>query len=147
MAFSQSSVDPPKCLLLPSGLKFAWVWELHTFPRKHKKNNFGYHRLPGFLSSETNTVKIKTRFSLASYNLFSQSLPGDSVVCVRVSQPLCYWHCCSVAQSCPTLCDPMDCSTPGFPVFHCLPELAQTHVHWVDDAIQPSHPLSPPPTK
>ena len=37
----------------------------------------------------------------------------------------------------------MDCSTPGFPVFHCLPEFAQTHVHWVGDAIQPSHPLSP----
>ena len=38
----------------------------------------------------------------------------------------------------------MDCSTPGFPVFHCLPEFAQTHVHWVSDAIQPSHPLSRP---
>ena len=52
--------------------------------------------------------------------------------------------CCSVAQSCPTLCDPMDCSTPGFPVLHCLPEFAETHVHWVGDAIQPSHPLSLP---
>ena len=50
----------------------------------------------------------------------------------------------SVAQSCPTLCDPMDCSTPGFPVLHYLPEFAQTHVLWVDDAIQPSHPLSLP---
>ena len=50
----------------------------------------------------------------------------------------------SVAQSCPTLCDPMDCSTPGFPVHHQLPKLAQTHVHWVDDAIQPSHALSSP---
>ena len=50
----------------------------------------------------------------------------------------------SVTQLCPTLCDPMDCSTPGFPV-HCkLPELAQTHVYWVSDAIQPSHPPSPP---
>ena len=43
--------------------------------------------------------------------------------------------CCSVAKSCPTLCDPMDCSTPGFPIFHYLPEFAQTHVHWVIDAI------------
>ena len=42
----------------------------------------------------------------------------------------------SVAQSCPTLCDPMDCSTPGFPVHHQLPELAQAHVHRVGDAIQ-----------
>ena len=47
----------------------------------------------------------------------------------------------SVTQSCPTLCDPMDCSMPGFPVHHQLPELAQTHVHRVGDAIQPSHPL------
>ena len=50
----------------------------------------------------------------------------------------------SVAQSCPTLCDPMDCSMPGFPVHHQLPELNQTHVHQVSDAIQPSHPLSSP---
>ena len=50
----------------------------------------------------------------------------------------------SVAQSCPTLCDPMDCSTSGFSVHHQLPELAQTHVHRVTDAIQPSHPLSSP---
>ena len=48
------------------------------------------------------------------------------------------------AQSCPTLCDPVDCSMPGFPVHHQLPELAQTHVHQVGDAIQPSHPLSSP---
>ena len=50
----------------------------------------------------------------------------------------------SVTQSCPTLCDPMDCSTPVFPVRHQLHELAQTHVHWVDDTIQPSHPLLSP---
>ena len=52
--------------------------------------------------------------------------------------------CCSAAQSCLTLGDPTDCSTPGLPVLHRLPELAQTHVHWVSDAIQPSHPLSSP---
>ena len=46
-----------------------------------------------------------------------------------------------MAQSCPTLCDPMDCSTPGLPVHHQLREFTQTHVHWVGDAIQPSHPL------
>ena len=50
----------------------------------------------------------------------------------------------SVSKSCPTLGDPMDCSTPGYPVLHCLPELAQTHVHRVSDAIQPSHPPLPP---
>ena len=50
----------------------------------------------------------------------------------------------SVTQSCPTLCDPMDCNTPAFPVHHQLLELAQTHVHRVSDAIQPSHSLSSP---
>ena len=50
---------------------------------------------------------------------------------------------CAVAQSCPTLCDPMNRSTPGLPVHHQLPEFTQTHVHRVGDAIQPSHPLSP----
>ena len=47
-----------------------------------------------------------------------------------------------VAQSCPTLCNPLDCSTPGFPVLHQLPELTQIHVHRVTNAIQPPHPLS-----
>ena len=50
----------------------------------------------------------------------------------------------SVTHSYPTLCDPTDCSTPGLPVHHQLPEFTQTHVHWVRDAIQPSHPLSTP---
>ena len=51
---------------------------------------------------------------------------------------------CSFAQLCPIPCDPMDSSTPSFPVHHQLPELAQSHVHRVSDAIQPSHPLSSP---
>ena len=49
-----------------------------------------------------------------------------------------------VTQSCPTLCDPMNCTTPGLPVHHQLPEFTQTHVHRVGDVIQPSHPLSSP---
>ena len=61
-------------------------------------------------------------------------LPGASVL-PSVS------CCCSVTKLCPTLWDPMDCSTPGFPVLHHLPEIMQTHVHWVSDAIQPSRPL------
>ena len=61
-----------------------------------------------------------------------------------------WWECCCcclVHQSCQRLCDSMDCSVPGFPAPHYLPEFAQTHVHWVSDALQPSHPLwspSPP---
>ena len=50
---------------------------------------------------------------------------------------------CSITQSCPTLYNPTDCSTPGFPVFHHFLEFAQTHVRWVGDAIQPSHPVTP----
>ena len=77
--------------------------------------------------------------------------PGDlsdpgfklvSLVSCTGKQVLYHLVVSSVAQSCPTLCDPMDCSTPGFPVHHQLPELAQTHVHRVGDAIQPPHPLS-----
>ena len=63
-------------------------------------------------------------------------------------QSACLWAfflflCCSVAKSPASLYDPMDCSTPGFPVLHYLPEFSQTHVYWVGDAVQTSHPLLP----
>ena len=54
-----------------------------------------------------------------------------------IVEPECHC-CCSVTKSCPALCDSMNCSTPGCPVLHYLLEFAQTHIHWVDDAIQPS---------
>ena len=57
---------------------------------------------------------------------------------------MCSSHFSSVTLSCLTLCNPMDCSMPGFLVFHHLPEFSQTRVHWVNDAIQPSHPLLSP---
>ena len=67
---------------------------------------------------------------------------------LHIKTTVIYYHTpiqlSSVAQSCPTLCDPMNCSTPGLPVHHQLPEFTQTHVHRVGDAIQPSHPLSSP---
>ena len=63
--------------------------------------------------------------------------PSVSIVCVC----LCV---CLVAKLCPTLCNPMNCSTPGLPVHHQLPEFTETYVQWVSDAIQPSHPLSSP---
>ena len=57
---------------------------------------------------------------------------------------MCYiCMCCSVTQSYPTLCDPMDCITPGLPVPHQHPKFAQVHVHCISSAIQPSHPLTP----
>ena len=65
---------------------------------------------------------------------------------VLLSVPHSYDFCCSVPQLCLTPCDPIDYSTPGFPVLYHLQELAQTHVHWVSDAMQPSHPLSSPST-
>ena len=61
---------------------------------------------------------------------------GEDILCISSIQ------FSSVSQSCSTLCDPMNCSTPGLPVHHQLPEFTQTHVHVVDDAIQPSHSLS-----
>ena len=57
---------------------------------------------------------------------------------------LCKINCCSVAELCLTLCNPMDCGMPNFPVLHYLLEFAQTYVHWVSDDIQPSHPLLSP---
>ena len=67
------------------------------------------------------------KFTFPDYNFYSASVQFSSVI-----------------QSCPTLCDPMNCSTPGLPVHHQLPEFTQTHAHRVSDAIQPSHPLSSP---
>ena len=63
---------------------------------------------------------------------------------IMASGPISSVQLSSVAQSCPALCDPMNHSTPGFPVHHQFPEFTQTHVHRVVDAIQPCHPLSSP---
>ena len=63
---------------------------------------------------------------------------------IVASSPISSVQFSSVAQSCPTLCDPINCSTPGLPVHHQLLEFTQIHVHQVGDAIQPSHPLSSP---
>ena len=96
--------------------------------------------------------------------LFKQSWENDPEITgtekKSISPPLCkppsmYTHththththvhtCAKPLQSCLTLCDLMNCSTPGFPVHHYLPEFAQIRVHWVSDAIKPSHPLLPP---
>ena len=93
---------------------------------------------------------VKTRLPMQETRV--QSLTWEDPTCRRTAKPVChnYWAwalepgCCLVAQLCLTLCDPTDCSTPGFSVLHHFPELAQTHVHWVSDAIQPSCPLSSP---
>ena len=63
------------------------------------------------------------------------------IMCISFCVCVC---CCIVTRSCPSLCDPMDYSMPGFPVLHYLQEFSQTHAHWVRSAIQSSHPLSSP---
>ena len=63
---------------------------------------------------------------------------------LAITASLSLWHSDQFSQSCLTLCNPMNHSTPGLPVHHQLPEFTQTYVHWVGDAIQPSHPLSSP---
>ena len=78
---------------------------------------------------------------LIPWSLLSSTVHGPLLGLCLLAQSL---RTCSVAQLCLTLCDPMDCSTPGFPVLHYLLEFAQTRVHWVGDAIQPSHPLLSP---
>ena len=112
--------------------------------------NNGCHR-PSFGSCHSLSVKLcqdnslwlRRTFWFFFFNLnMSASFSG---VCIRDLRSLHeYWRtdCCLVAKSCPTP-NPMDCSTAGFPVFQHLLELAQTHVHWIGDDIQPSHPLSP----
>ena len=62
----------------------------------------------------------------------------------NMAEPWEHFSCFLVAKLCWILCDPMNCSMPGFPVLHHLPEFVQSHVHWVNDAIQPFHPLPPP---
>ena len=85
-----------------------------------------------------------SHLGLVCVSVFPRLHPGT-----RSTKQFSFWSSvqfCSVALLCPTLCDPMDFSTPGFPVHHQLLKLAQTHVHRICDAIQPSHPLSSPST-
>ena len=86
-------------------------------------------------------LKVYCPYQVFPTSTMWSSLSLQSRVIVLALFPLL--HFCSVAQSCPTLCNPMDCSTPGFPVLHHLAEFAQAHVHFVNDVIQLSYPLSP----
>ena len=82
----------------------------------------------------------------STFHLFIMWIKWTCIIlflCVYLSIQMSICWFCSVAKPYLTLCDPMNCSTPGFPVLHYSPEFTQTPVHWVDDAIKPSHPLSP----
>ena len=87
---------------------------------------------PYFLNFWLSHYHFDHRFCLFQHNVIQAMKVYD-----------CVFRCHSVTKLCLTLCDPMNCSTPGFPVLHYLSEFAQTLVHWASDAIQPSHPLSP----
>ena len=104
-------------------------------------------------SSETERYRWIKRHSFVLFKITSGFELWKKVHIVGVSQDLkrtirryiymYLYQFSSVTQSCLTLCNLMDCSMPGLPVHHPLPELAQTHVHWVSDVIQSSHPLLP----
>ena len=105
-----------------------------TFPPRSKHLLISWLQSPSAVILERPKIKADT-VSIVSPSISHEVMGPDAMILVQFS---------SVAQSCPTLCDPMNHSTPGLPVCHQLPEFTQTHVHWVSDAIQPSHPLSSP---
>ena len=99
-------------------------------------NKWGMHvTIPVWTSELWNTSILYSAYCWDVMTL-SRSVSPNSLD----SRFLC---CCSVAKSCTSLCDHVNCSTPGFPVLPHLPEFAQIRVHWVGDAIQPSHPVTP----
>ena len=111
---------------------------LHCRRILYQLSHRGSPRILGWVtypfSSGTSWPSNRTRMACIAGRLFTSWAIRDWSIS----------HCCSVAQSCPTLCNCMDCSTPGFPVLHYILEFAQIHVHWGNDSILPSHPLSPP---
>ena len=107
-------------------LQASWLGASQNLYQAPDTPRVRHHEPPKF------QTYLMTESFLAPINILQAICPEQCV------------QCSSVAQSCPTLRDPMDRSIPGLPVCHQLPEFTQTHVHWVDDAIQPFHPLSSP---
>ena len=97
-------------------------------------------------NSGVGSLSLPRGFSRPKKQTGVSCITDNSLPAKLLRKPLVSWsdQIRSVAQSCPTLCDPMNCSTPGLPVHHQLPEFTQTHVHQVSCVIQPSHPLSSP---
>ena len=112
---------------------------------KKKKKHGGEEQSETFTRDSRFSNNLSTYSLLLLWSLAQTRNVTDHIEnCVKLVKILLVLSVSSVAQSCPILCDPMDCSTPGFPIYHQLPELSQTHAHWVSDAIQTSHPLSSP---
>ena len=117
--------------------------------RKISNNKFlKVHLLYTFyLGSNQHRIISQQQIQYVMFNQIkpeSPALQADSLLSELQRSPIYFSQYSSVTQLCPTLCNPMNCSTPGLPVHHQLPEFTQTHVHQVSDAIQPSHPLSSP---
>ena len=98
----------------------------------------------GFSSKDGAWWSRRQWLRLSSWNRVSEVLTPSLSLDDCMSLQFSSVQFSSVTQLCPTLCNPMDCSMPGLPVHHQLLESTQTHVHWVNDAIQPFHPLSSP---
>jgi len=97
----------------------------------------------GGLSSQCRTNGLRAQWGCSECSLLWESLWSYNCFPIH-GLPTWRYQFSSVAQLCLTLCNPMDCSSPGLPVHHHLPQFTQIHVHWVGDAIQPPHPLSSP---
>ena len=125
------------------------LWLIHSLSALEIKIKYGL--LLEWLNEKAESYYRQWHFSVLISSLHIVSWPPGTVhQCCEDIFLLNYKHyavcCCSVARSCLILCDPTNRSMPGFPVLHHLLEFVQTQVHWVADAIQPSHPLSPPAT-
>ena len=128
-----------------------WVWEpspctqYFQFPLPSSNLKFSVYKI--FLVGHLN-LHTKTPWSgFWVPDFVSIASPGEGggrleLLFILIVPFDFYLHCSSVAKSCLSFCNPMECSMPGFPVLPDISEFAQTHVHWVSDAIQPSYPLS-----
>ena len=132
------------CLEYPTE-RGVWQATVHGVAKSRIQLSNWAHRLEtqggNFQLRSWGRIPSQANFSLCSSGL--QLIGWGPPTLLRIIYLKSTDCCYSIAQPCPILCTPMDCSMPGFPVLHCLLELAQTHVHWVSNAIQPPHLLSP----
>ena len=124
---------------------------LESFLHRHNTTIIDCESLPQFIKEElcgavlSKSIIISSVLLLNTIKLFRKIFELNILGGVNLCVPdICATSVQFVAQSCVTLCDPMNHSTPDLSIHHQLPESTQTHVHWVSDAIQPSHPLSSP---
>ena len=147
------------CRSSPSSPHSQHPLTCHLTPAEHRVPHFcstlesfqGMLKISNCSSTWFDSCRCKWQVPICSWQPLEEALKFQILSLFSPSAPTVSTHlppylrsCCSIAQSCPTVWDPMDCSTPGFPVLHYLLEFAQNHVHWVGDAIQSSCPLSSP---